>query len=155
MAEFRKNNTYPIFVKPQGRVKQFSSGVLTNADTKRLILGDVPDESLVMTSTIVDMLSEYRCFVHRGKLVGIKHYQGDFKVFPDVNFVEEVIKDYKDAPISYTVDVAVIDKSYEHPSKQTVLVECQDFFSIGNYGFDIQTYSSMLRDRWYQIVRGK
>lgn len=155
MAEFRKNNTYPIFVKPQGRVKEFSSGVLTNADTKRLILHDVPDESLVMTSTIVDIVSEYRCFVHQGILRGIKHYQGDFTVFPDVKFIQQVIKDYKDAPVAYTVDVGVIDRPYEHPRERTVLIECQDFWSIGGYGMDIQTYSTMLRDRWYQIVRQK
>lgn len=153
MSKFREDGMYPIFVKPQGRVKEFSSGVLTNKDTKRLILHDVPDESLVMTSSVIDILSEYRCFVHNGILRGIKHYQGDFKIFPDIKFIEKIINVYKDAPISYTIDVGIIDLPYEHPDKRTVLIECSDCWSIGHYGLDIQIYSTMLRDRWYEIIR--
>jgi hypothetical protein len=156
MGEFKNDKTLPVFVKPQGRYKEFSSGVLTKADTKRLALHDVPDESLVMTSSVVDFDSEYRCFVYNSKLVGIKHYQGDFSNL-NIDFYKllNMIKYFEVyAPVAYSLDIGIIN----HPvggMSSMYLVEVQDMWSIGHYGLDIQNYSSMLRDRWFQIIRAK
>lgn len=152
MKDFRLNHKLPIFVKPHSRVKEFSSGVLTREDTLRIALHDVPEETMVMTSSVVNMVSEYRCFVYKGELKDIKHYQGDFRVFPDSHKVEAMVRMYKNAPIAYSLDVGVI-QSYGQ-GDETVLVECNDMWSIGHYGLAIEDYSSMLRDRWFQIIRG-
>lgn len=153
MGQFKASVDTPIFVKPHGRVKEFPSGVLTENASKDLILFDVTDDTMVMASTVVNMESEYRCFVYNGKLVGVKHYQGDFRLFPDLKVVEEAIKHFKSAPVAYTVDVAVVQTPYN--ADETVVIECQDLWAIGNYNFDCKLYAQMLRDRWFEIVNKK
>lgn len=88
-------------------------------------------------STFVDIASEWRCFVYRDELVGLKNYSGDFTVFPDVALIREMIKQHRQyyedkTPPAYVLDVAV------DPNRMssTFVVEVHDFFSVGFYGFD-------------------
>lgn len=156
MGEFMEDETIPIFVKPHSKYKEFDSGVLPRLSTKKILLYDVPHDRLVMTSSLIDFKSEYRCFVYNGKLEGIKHYQGDFKIFPDVNSINKMIEKFNSPFVAYTLDVGICEDIWNNsPSGQlnTVLVEAQDMWSIGNYGFNSDKYSAMLRDRWFQIIR--
>ena len=97
----------------------------------------------VQLSKRIEILSEYRCFVFRNELVGIKHYIGDFKIFPDIKIIEEMISVYKDAPIAYTLDVGIKD------SRETIVVECHDFFSCGLYGFSEYKLLPLMFYRWW------
>ena len=36
---------------------------------------------------------------------------------------------------------------------EDLLVECNDFWSICNYGLDPVIYAKMLRDRWFQLTK--
>jgi len=150
MKEFLESSEPPVFVKPYQEVKaHFPSGVVYSKDNYGLHFAHVPDDFLVMTSSVIDPLSEYRCFVSKGELVGVKHYSGDFRLFPDLSPVHDVLDD-KDwasvAPAAYTVDIAVIDY-------KTTIIELQDMWSIGHYGLDPVLYAKLLRDRWYQITK--
>ncbi|HPC09547.1 MAG TPA: ATP-grasp domain-containing protein [archaeon] len=89
--------------------------------------------------------SQRRCFIYNGKLVGIQHYLGDFKIFPNIMAIEAMIIDFKSAPIAYTLDVGI------NKNTNTVfLVEAHDFFSCGLYGFaDHRIYPQMLY-RWFR-----
>ena len=51
-----------------------------------------------------------------------------------------------DMPISYSLDVGVDDQG------DTLLVEVNDCYALGNYGLDATTYTNMLYDRWKEIV---
>ena len=158
--EFIDDRTFPIFVKPHSKLKQFSSGVLSTQQLKRIEFNqnDVQSDDLVLTSNVVDILSEYRCFVRRGKVVGVKHYQGDFSVFPDLSILDKMIKDWKDAPLAYTLDIGVIevDPGYHEPIEQkTILVEAQDMWSIGHYGLDCREYATCLQTRWMQLIKNR
>jgi hypothetical protein len=103
---------------------------------------------------VVNIVSEYRCFVHKNELVGIKHYSGDFNKFPDIFTIECMIQKYYDeSPVSYTLDVGLIQVGkglYE-----TILIEINDFWAIGGYGLDGRTYVRMLIDRFQQIKNKK
>lgn len=147
MAEFKKNATVPIFVKPYDELKKFPSGVLKNQSSINTFFNEIPDNFKVMTSEIVNMVTEYRGFVRRGKLVGLKNYIGDFRVFPDVNVIDECISKYTSAPISYTIDFAVTDKG------ETILIECNDGWSVGNYGLDGEIFAGFLMDRWIEMTK--
>jgi hypothetical protein len=100
-----------------------------------------------MLSNVVNIVSEYRCYVIENKLVGIKHYLGDFKIFPNVDFIEETIKNYENQPIGYTIDFGVTDQN------ETILIEVNDGWSIGNYGLRDKIYAKLLLKRWIEISK--
>jgi hypothetical protein len=146
----------PIFIKPAYDVKLFTGFVLDKRATLHNIgmyYSEVNPNTAVYTSKVIDIVSEYRCFVHNNKLVGIKNYSGDFGCFPNIYTIYEMIQKYKhEAPISYTLDVGIIEKI---PNDETVLIEINDFWAIGGYGLDGKTYVRMLIDRFQQIKNSK
>lgn len=147
MSEFRKNKLFPVFVKPYDKLKHFPSGVLRNPSSIGMFFSDIADDFDVMTSEVVDMVTEYRCFVKHDNLVGIKNYIGNFLLFPDVSKIMRMIIDYRDSPSAYTLDVAVTDKG------ETILIECNDGWSVGSYGLDGEIYANFLTTRWYEILK--
>lgn len=165
LGEFKKETNLPIFVKPHSRFKAFKSGVMKDATSRRDLfnkddLGNTLDDNMeVLTSEVVDMLSEYRCFVKKGELVGIRQYQGDFTIFPNVETIKEMISAYKSAPKAYSLDVAVVENPSPFlnfpPIQKTVLVEAQDMWSIGPYGLPCDIYASCLKFRWFEIFKNK
>ena len=99
-------------------------------------------------SSIVDMISEYRCFIYKHELVGIQNYQGDFTIFPNVPKVKSMIKDFTDQPIAYTLDV-FIDNNLD-----TWCLEVHDFFSCGLYGFrDYRILPFMFSNWWNEYKK--
>ncbi len=143
-----------IFVKPADRVKGFSSGVISQHSLKPFVFADVDDSTGVMCSTPIDFLSEYRCFIHNGEIKGIQYYVGDFTVFPqDTEKIKRMIKDYLDAPIAYTLDIGVVRSSDRALPNKTILVECNDMWSVAHYGLRDHIYSTLLRDRWFQLIK--
>lgn len=147
MKEFRENKLFPIFVKPYGKLKEFPAGVITKKSSIDMFFNDIPDDTMVLTSQVVDMVSEYRVFVKDDNVVGIKNYIGNFLVFPHVPTILNMVIDYVDSPSAYTLDVAVDYKG------NTILVECNDGWSVGSYGLDCEIYSSFLMRRWVELVR--
>lgn len=139
---------FPLFIKPSEKLKSFPSGVINNKSSIPYILNDVTDfKQEIMISTVVEMVSEYRCFVFKGELIGLKHYLGNFELFPNIATIKEMIYKYKSAPISYSLDVAI------NNNNETILVECNDAWSLGNYGFDCQVYIKFLFERWREIFK--
>jgi hypothetical protein len=142
----------PIFIKPAIDIKLFTGFVLDNNSTLSNIAmyySEVNPNTKIFTSEPIDIISEYRCFVHKGELVGMKHYSGSFQKFPDMFEVKMMIEKFKnEAPVSYTLDIGIIKKGTE---EKTVLIEINDFWAIGGYGLDSKIYVKMLIDRFQQI----
>jgi hypothetical protein len=113
-----------FFIKQIDKFKGVT-GIMKLTDIKldELIQGEF------LLSDIIDIKSEWRGFVYRGELLDIKNYSGNFALFPDIQKVKNIIKEYKNSPKSYTIDVGITDK------KDTVLIEIHQFFSCGLYGF--------------------
>jgi hypothetical protein len=100
-------------------------------DEKKLIY---PEEKKVLVSDFIDITSEYRCFVHNNVLVGLQWYNGSFRVFPDVYYIDQTVNRINTTNMfplgTYSFDVAVLkDGSCD-------LLEIHDFFSLGLYGFE-------------------
>ena len=146
MGEFRKQTKFPIFVKPNAIAKEFVAGVL-NKPEDLYIHNEVPDDMPVMTSEVVDFVSEYRCYVIKGELVGILFYLGDLRVFPDVKVIDAAIAAFKSAPAGYSLDFGITSDG------RTLLVECQDAWSLGNYGLEDKEYTKLLSARWLEILK--
>jgi hypothetical protein len=87
--------------------------------------------------------SEWRAFVYKNKLVGLKHYVGEFTMFPNVDHIKMMIQAYKSAPIAYTLDVGV----FNHVD--TFVIEAHDFFSCGLYGFADHSILPSMFGRWF------
>ncbi len=142
---------FPYFVKPKNGVKSFTGSIVQNETQKKLLVSfdNVVDDTELYLSEPIDFITEYRCFVHKGELKGIQYYFGDFRQFPNVETIESMIRDYTNSNISYTLDVGVTD------SGVTALVEVNDMWAIGSYGFDAKTYVRMCIDRLIQIYGTK
>ena len=140
---------FPIFIKPSKGVKRFT-GCLVETGRQLGYLRDfdkVEDSDPVFLSDPIDFLSEFRCFVHEDKLKGIQFYLGDFTLFPDVSVIQKMIEDYTTANCAYTLDVGVT------PSGATFLVEINDMWAIGSYGFNAKDYVLMCVRRMREIGR--
>lgn len=142
----------PIFIKPAYDVKLFTGFVLDKSSTLHNIgmyYSDVNPNTAVYTSEAIDIISEYRVFVHKNEIVGIKNYAGDFTKFPDIYTIQSMMQKYYDeSPISYTLDVGIIR---DGSNFKTILIEINDFWAIGGYGLDGKTYVRMLVDRFQEI----
>jgi hypothetical protein len=137
----RKENINKVcFVKSAEHIKLFADVISPE------YLNLVPNGKLLI-SDIVDIDSEYRCFVFENELVGIKHYFGDFKILPDINTINDMIADYKSAPIAYTLDVGITKMG-------TVIIECHNFVSVGLYGFaDYKILPQMFYRSFNEIIK--
>ena len=128
---------FPFFIKPVEEVKLFTGDIIEKEsylDNLRDFNPGVKDDTSVYVSDIVDFVSEHRCFVFENDLKGVQFYLGDFKKFPSIERIEEMIKKYKQSPVAYTLDVGITDKG------ETLLVEVNDMWAIGSYGFDSKQY---------------
>lgn len=134
-----------VFIKPVAGGKLFTGTVIKEFKDFRVCAG-LREDTEVWCSEIVNFVSEYRCFVRYGEIVGVKHYSGDAFLSPSKDVLLSIIQDYKDAPNAYSVDLGVTDKG------DTLLVEINEGYSIGSYGLDSITYAKLLATRWAELT---
>ncbi|MFH1004725.1 MAG: ATP-grasp domain-containing protein [Bacteroidota bacterium] len=126
------------FVKSNDQIKKFTEIVDGNY---------ILEPGNYQFSELIDIDSEWRCFVYQKKLVGLQNYAGDFTLFPDVKKISKMIDAYSVSPIAYTLDVGI-------NSQATFVIEVHDFFSCGLYGFSDHTiYPFMLSQWFHEFVR--
>lgn len=140
---------FPLFIKPNGKMKEFVAGVVSSKNNALAFFHDVKDETPVLISDVVNFVSEYRGYVIEGELVGIKHYIGDFRVFPDMKVIDTAIAEYRSQPAGYSIDFGVTDDG------RTLLIECNDGWCLGNYGLEDRLYSKLLGIRWRELMTFK
>lgn len=154
------------FVKPV-KNKKFTGLPLTlKKDNAEIFIGrqiDKESDDLYVTDVLGYIRSEWRVYVRNGEIKSINPYGGfdyddqhsyDFKL--DVGKVHDMIMDLKDQPIAYTLDVAVTctyDPMDEYFESDTVLIEVNDMWAIGDYGIDEYEYFMGLLARWKEIMR--
>jgi len=146
------NNTkdYPFFIKPADDVKLFTGELIEKEESLKFMRDycDLTNDMELYISDPINIVSEYRCFVHKKELKGIQYYAGDFRKYIDASLVEKMIRDYDSSPIAYTLDVGVNDKG------ETMLIEVNDMWAIGSYGMDYKIYTSMCVDRMNELKFG-
>lgn len=141
---------FPIFVKPIN-LKQFNAGIIHNIHQIEWIESHLPDKTPIIISEVKNIISEYRCYVIEGKCVGIYNYLGDIYEFPNPNIIELMINRFKSAPVAYSLDVGIVEDPKEDEN-YTILIECNDFWSLGNYGLSPKLYCRGLMLRWRQLL---
>lgn len=133
------------FVKTANHVKGYND-IISDVRELEEYKKDYATE-LYHSSGVIDIESEWRVFVHRGKVLDCRNYSGDPMVFPNRWMVESMVEDFKSAPIAYTLDVAVTSGG------DTVVIETHRFYSCGTYGFSSPKLPYMLSQAFFEIVR--
>ena len=133
-----------IFIKPAEGMKKFTAKVISKpTDYCDLIFEeDLP----VKCSEVVDIVSEWRCYIRYGELLAVKHYSGDMFTPPDRDFVYDAIKAYTTAPAGYSLDVGVLRNG------RNIAVEINDGYSLGTYGVWSVPYAKLLSARYSQLM---
>lgn len=144
--DYVSDESISYFVKPVA-TKLFD-GVLINKLDCLTYFNSFPDKTEVWVSEQIEILSEFRAYVHNNRFVQCSNYSGPFLINPEWACIYKLIDSYKDAPVSYTIDVAILKDG------STDVIEFNDFWAIGSYGLDSMKYAEMLRDRYFQIVGG-
>ncbi|MBP3956181.1 ATP-grasp domain-containing protein [Gemmata sp. G18] len=142
---FRSPDASPLFIKPQVETKSFAGAVVTGA-VELGRLQHLDDDTRIQTAEPVAFVSEWRYFVHRGAVVGLAHYRGEWSIVPDSDTVRRAVAAYSPGPVACALDFGVTADG------RTLLVEANDAFALGAYGLDAVTYARMLEDRWLQVV---
>lgn len=146
LGDVRADDYFSAFIKPLHGHKSFTGHVRSPSQANLFATSMYPNDLPILCSEVVNFISEYRGFVLEGKLVGLKHYCGDFKKMIDASQVEAAIKDYRGAPKAYSIDFGLTEDG------RTLLVEVNDAFALGNYGLHTMTYAQMIEARWDEIV---
>lgn len=120
---FKKWNINRLFIKSNSQVKLHDPDVIDNKT-------DFFFDSDYFVSEEIDIVSEWRCFVYRGELKGIKHYAGDEWCMPNKSFVDECISKIDNTLPAYTLDIGITNDN------KNVVVEVHNFVSCGLYGFE-------------------
>ena len=139
-------NNGPVFIKPATRTKAFTGFVVT--DLLSLQTWTEGYNGDVLVQPVMDIVSEYRMYISNDKIIDVKHYAGDPLIFPSSDFLRAT---YKDAIRqlsyhSYTLDFGVLDTG------ETILIEANDGWAIGNYGLHPKEYYLFVRNRWLQMT---
>lgn len=135
-----------FFIKPAEDTKIFT-GFVPKSDIDFIKLSGLSDDLPILMSEVVNIKSEYRCFVNRKKLIGIQHYNGDFKIRINSSIVENAINDFKNQPAGYTLDFGITDTGKQ------ILIEVNDGYALGYCGIHPYIYCQLLEDRWEEIIR--
>ena len=134
------------FIKPF-QIKLFTGFILDQMVYSSI--ANIPDDLEVMVYKPFDYLieSEWRCYINMGRIKDIRNYSGDPFITPNEDYIKSVIKDNPDFPISYTIDIGILENG------ENVVVEFNDMWAIGNYGIQNDTYLSLLRQRYFEIIK--
>lgn len=144
-----------LFIKPV-EAKQYGISGLILDGAKYTILNDVPGETLFYAYEPFSkkLVSEWRIYVHRHKMVDARNYSGDFCEMFNRTYANYVINQNKsDFPIAYTMDIGIFEEEDGVQVPENVVIEFNDMWAIGNYGISNDLYLRLLKDRYYQIIR--
>ncbi len=135
---------YPIFIKPVNG-KQFDGRLIKNF--KDLIgCGSQIHPSEIWCSEPVNFVTEWRVFVRYGNVLDAKVYKGSPFTRLDESTVYSCIDDYTNIPAGCSLDFGLTDDG------RTILIECNDGYSLGNYGLLDISYAKLISARWCEMV---
>lgn len=134
-----------LLVKPGRNPKRFEAFPYTPGEGN--ISGEIPDDEPLFVSQMLNtaIVSEWRVFCRRGRVVDIRPYIFDEWVCPSRQKVEAMADRLKGYP-AVTLDVAVLSNG------DTVALEVHNFISCGLYGFGGPKMLQMTKAAWkYEI----
>ena len=129
-----------LFIKSASRLKSDITGIYMSTQK----LDSIDTEPLLLVSEVIDIVSEYRVFIHNGKILDIKNYSGDQWVVSDKSKVYMMASALKNNITACTLDAAVTTAG------ETYIIEVHPFVSCGTYGFEPSL--KMYKDDYKQLL---
>lgn len=136
----------PAFVKPVEEKAAKGIVIKTPADWEEYERVLDPEAELYC-SDVVDFVSEWRCFVRYGQIIGVQRYCGDATHQYDRTVVKKAVAEYSSIPAACALDFGVTK------DRRTLLIEVNDGFAIGAYGLPDFQYAAFLEARWAELTR--
>ena len=106
----------------------------------------VDPETELYCSEVVRFVSEWRCFLLYGQIIGINFYYGDREAEYDKSVIEAAVRAYPNMPAGFSMDFGVTDDG------RTLLIEVNDGYSLGTYGLEATLYARLLSARWAEMT---
>jgi len=144
LKEIIRKDQVGIFVKPV-KTKLFTGKVIHGF--KDYIGLNYTEEVEVWCSEVVNVVTEWRCFVRYAELLDVRYYKGKWDSRLDIGIVQEAIEAYTSQQASYCLDFGV-DKQGKH-----YLIEVNDGHSLGSYGMGAISYAKFLSARWAELTQ--
>lgn len=137
-----------VFIKPK-HIKLFTGLVLDGCSYPILNTFDGETEVLVYDVIHPNIVSEWRVYVNKNKILDSHFYSGELTIHPDYTYVLDVINKNKeyDFPDTYVIDIGIL------LDNKNIVIEYNDMWAIGNYGMPNYLYLMCLKERYFQIVK--
>lgn len=139
-----------VFVKPV-RDKAFT-GLVINSPRDLIGCGSCYENYEVICSEALDIKREWRGFMVYDELVDIRPYKGDYHYHYDAKVIDQVVEAFRtipDRPMGCSIDFAVAVKDGR---EQTIFLEMNDGYALGNYGLNHLNYAKLISARWSQLL---
>lgn len=139
-----------VFVKPV-KDKAFT-GLVINSTKDLIGCGSCYENYDVMCCDVLDIKREWRCFVTYDKLIDIRPYKGDYHYNYDPKLVDQIMEAFitiPNRPMGCSIDIAVVQKDGK---EQTIFLEMNDGYALGNYGLQYLDYAKLISARWAQLL---
>lgn len=141
----KEEETRALHVKPLWEHKRFTGTVFK--EFKDLIPSAAVDGEIeVLVQEVVEFVSEWRAYIFRGAIKTVANYQGDPLAFPDRTRMQSALDAFESCPIACSMDWGITSTG------ETLLVEVNDCYALGNYGADMYLYTAMIEARWREIM---
>jgi hypothetical protein len=139
------NDFTPLHVKPLVHHKLFAGRVIRGfADL--ISTAAVPRDTPVLAQECVEFHSEWRASILRDRFLNVGHYKGDPLAFPSVDRMRAALAAFAERPIGFGMDWGVTS------SGETLLIEVNDGYALGNYGVAGADYTALIEARWRQLM---
>lgn len=146
LQQIIKEEQTGIFIKPI-ETKLFQGKVISSF--KDFIGLNYKTDVNIWCSELIDIITEWRCFVRYETLLDVRYYKGNWDSQLDLEVVNDAISKFKNQPASYCLDFGV-DKNGKY-----YLIEVNDGHSLGSYGMGAITYAKFLSARWSELTGTK
>ena len=137
------NEELPIFIKPLE--EKIAPGIVVKSKEDLDEYWLLEPETEIYCSEVVNIVSEWRCFLLYGQIIGIQFYYGDCEIECDRAVIDAAVNDYSNMPAGVAMDFGVTDDG------QTILIEVNDGYSLGAYGLEATLYAKLLTARWAEL----
>ncbi|MCR5528409.1 MAG: ATP-grasp domain-containing protein [Saccharofermentans sp.] len=142
------------FVKPV-QEKAFTGKIISSL-SDLIGCGNEHEDFDVFVSEPIDILAEWRCFILYDRIIDVRLYGGlsgaeydGFMYHYDSDVLSKIMEAFitwEERPAACSIDIC-----YTRDGR-TLLVECNDAYSLGSYGLHGIFYARMISARWSQLL---
>lgn len=138
-----KKEIPPFFMKPVE--DKLAPAIVVNTWDDLHPYSLLPPETEIHCSEPVVFVSEWRCFLLYGKIIGLEFYFGDANVTCDQSVIDDAVNSFPNMPAGFCLDFGVTNDG------RTLLIEANDGYSLGSYGLEETLYVRLLTARWAEL----